>query len=68
MLMCPECGSDRLIRFGTKFARDTQSMKRRMVQQYQCKNCGRITIKPQANESGKGGSFISIGSRNPNGI
>lgn len=38
--MCPECRSYRLIKFGTKV------VKRKKVQQYQCKDCGRITVKP----------------------
>jgi DNA-directed RNA polymerase subunit RPC12/RpoP len=47
MIRCPECNSTRLIKFGTKFARNARTGRRHAVQQYQCKNCGRITIKPR---------------------
>ena len=40
-IACPECLSTQLIKFGVKFN------NRRIVQQYQCKNCGRITIYPK---------------------
>lgn len=43
-MKCPECNSVRLIKFGKKFS------NRRLVQQYQCKDCGRITIKPKVEE------------------
>lgn len=39
-LACPECKSTNIKRFGVKFS------NRKRVQQYQCNNCGRITIKP----------------------
>lgn len=42
-MKCPECGSTRLIKYGKRFIRS----KKREIQQYQCKNCGRITIKPK---------------------
>jgi len=45
-IACPECLSVNLIKFGTKFIRDTKTNKRYRIQQHQCKNCGRITIKP----------------------
>jgi transcription elongation factor Elf1 len=45
-MTCPECNSDKLIKFGMKFIRDKKSNKRIRIQQYQCKNCGRITIYP----------------------
>jgi transposase-like protein len=41
MLICPECHSDKLVRFGIKYT------KRKPIQQYQCKNCHRITVKPK---------------------
>ena len=39
-IICPECHSRRLIKFGIKL------VKRQKAQQYQCKDCGRITVKP----------------------
>ena len=53
MLRCPECNSTKLIKFGRKFTRDRQTDKRHLVQQYQCKSCGRITIKPRGDNKGK---------------
>lgn len=55
-LLCPECGSDKLIKFGMRFARMVD--KRVKVQQFQCCSCGRITIKPMEgiSEKGKGNS------------
>lgn len=43
-MTCPECGSDELIKFGKRFA--FRNGERVRVQQYQCKRCGRITVKP----------------------
>jgi transposase-like protein len=43
---CPECKYDRLIKFGKKWVK--VGGVRVEVQQYQCKDCGRITIKPEA--------------------
>jgi len=40
-LKCPECGSKRLIKFGKRWIR------RRQIQQWQCRNCGRITVYPK---------------------
>jgi len=65
MLRCPECNSDGLIKFGTKFARDARSDKRRLVQQYQCKNCGRITIKPRQSLPKRSGTLTSEGHGSP---
>jgi DNA-directed RNA polymerase subunit RPC12/RpoP len=46
-IVCPECGSELLIKFGTKFTgSSSQGKQRQKVQQYQCTACGRITIKP----------------------
>lgn len=45
-MQCPECGSSNLIRFGRKFVWGKGTGKRVRVQQYQCKGCGRITIRP----------------------
>jgi transposase-like protein len=45
VLVCPECGSDKLIKFGKKFAK--RGIKRELIQQYQCKNCGRVTVNPK---------------------
>lgn len=59
MPRCPECDSNRLIRFGTKFVKDTQSKKRRVVQQYQCKDCGRITIRPKRDQSKARSEIVS---------
>jgi transposase-like protein len=46
-MRCPECRSTRLVKFGKKFARNPETGRRHRVQQYQCKNCGRITIYPR---------------------
>ena len=48
-LACPDCKSTKLRKYGTKFKwlYDCLTKVRRIkVQQYQCKKCGRITIKP----------------------
>jgi len=42
---CPECKSSNLIKFGRKWVKVVG--KRVQVPQYQCKDCGRITIKPE---------------------
>ena len=47
LMRCPECGSVRLIKFGKKFVKNLQMGRRYLVQQYQCKECGRITIHPE---------------------
>ena len=39
-LICPECGSNELIKQGVIWS------GRNKVQQYRCKNCGRNTIRP----------------------
>ncbi len=41
---CPECGSEKLIKHGIRFA--GRKGNRAKVQQYQCRDCGRITVKP----------------------
>lgn len=41
---CPECGRERLIKFGMRWVR--REGKRVKVQQFSCRDCGRITIKP----------------------
>lgn len=50
-MKCPECGSVRLIKFGKKFV-ILPAGKRERVQQYQCRDCGRITVHP-IKEGGK---------------
>ncbi|KKM73132.1 hypothetical protein LCGC14_1413570 [marine sediment metagenome] len=52
MPKCPECKSTKLIKFGKRFSRKSSTGKRRLVQQYQCKNCGRITIHPLMTKKG----------------
>ena len=52
MLRCPECNSEKLIKFGFKWAGskvdigDGEKKKRIKLQQYQCKDCGRLTTAP----------------------
>ena len=46
-MKCPECKGMKLIKFGKKYAKNPNTGKRHIVQQYQCKNCGRITINPK---------------------
>ena len=41
---CPECNGDNLVKFGTKWGK--VDGKRQLKQQYQCCDCGRITINP----------------------
>lgn len=43
-IVCPECNKETLIKFGKKFIKEGDV--RILKQQYQCKNCGRITVKP----------------------
>ena len=43
-LMCPECGSEKLIKFGMRWVK--REGKRVKVQQFSCRDCGRISIKP----------------------
>lgn len=45
-MKCPECFSENLIKFGKKFARDKGTGKRVKKPQFQCKDCGRITVNP----------------------
>jgi transposase-like protein len=47
-MKCPECGSNNLVKFGKKFAKDKETGERVKNQQFQCKDCGRITVKPNA--------------------
>lgn len=49
LMKCPECGSDSLTKFGKKFV--WRGEKREKVQQYQCRDCGRITINPVVKEA-----------------
>lgn len=47
-MLCPECGSNKLIRFGKRWGKTKRTdEKRTLLQQYQCKHCGRITLKPR---------------------
>jgi len=46
-MKCPECNSTRLVKFGKKFVGGPELGKRHRVQQYQCNECGRITIYPR---------------------
>lgn len=39
-IRCPECLSDKLIKVGHVWS------GRKLRQQYRCKGCGRLTIKP----------------------
>lgn len=39
-LLCPECLSDNLIKVGRVWS------GRQRKQEYRCKNCGRLTIRP----------------------
>lgn len=39
-LLCPECLSDNLIKVGRVWS------GHQLKQEYRCKNCGRLTIKP----------------------
>jgi len=45
-MKCPECGGTKLGKFGFKFSKK-KGGKRPLVQQYQCKTCGRVTIHPK---------------------
>lgn len=51
--ICPECKSSNLIKFGKKWHKNKETGKREQVIQYQCKDCGRITILP-LREGGNG--------------
>ena len=48
MPKCPECSSTNLRKYGLKFRSNLKInlQNRTKVQQYQCKDCGRITTKP----------------------
>jgi len=50
---CPECGNENLKRFGKKWVKVGD--KRQLKQQYQCNDCGRITINPVLKNGGKNG-------------
>jgi len=43
-LLCPECWSGMLIKVGHVWS------GKKLRQEYRCKNCGRLTIKPIAPE------------------
>ena len=44
LLLCPECKSSDLRKLGFRHK------KRKPIQQYQCKNCWRITVNPIVKE------------------
>jgi hypothetical protein len=46
-MRCPECKGNKLVKFGFKFVKNKFSGHREKIQQYQCKKCGRITVKPE---------------------
>lgn len=46
ILICPECKSPKLIKYGMKFHKDTDG-NRSKRQQYLCKSCGRISVIPK---------------------
>jgi len=47
-MKCPECLSERIIKFGLKFGgKDKISGKRDKKQQYRCMECGRVTVNPK---------------------
>ena len=48
---CPECGKSNLKKFGTKWVKIEGV--RQLKQQYQCRDCGRITINPIERNGGK---------------
>jgi len=52
-MKCPECGSPNLMKFGKKFVKDSVTGERHRVQQYQCRDCGRITVHPVGIERGE---------------
>jgi len=41
---CPECNSIKLRKYGTKFVK--KDGVRIKIQQYQCRECGRVTVNP----------------------
>lgn len=49
-MKCPECQSEKLIKYGWKWQSymdwNKQRSDRKRVQQYRCNDCGRVTIKP----------------------
>jgi transcription elongation factor Elf1 len=45
--LCPECNSQKLIKYGERFKMNYEINKKVKIQQYQCKECGRITHKPK---------------------
>ena len=46
-LLCPECNSVNLVKYGKRWKKNDDTQKRELLQQYQCKDCGRITHKPE---------------------
>ena len=44
-LRCPECLGYYLIKYGVVYRKE-ENEERIKKQQYQCKDCGRVTIKP----------------------
>lgn len=51
-IKCPECNGNNLKKFGKKWVKYwiEGDDKRHLKQQYQCKECGRITINPKENK------------------
>jgi predicted RNA-binding Zn-ribbon protein involved in translation (DUF1610 family) len=45
VLRCPECGSEKLIKYGNRVF-----IARKLVSQYLCKDCGRRTVHPVITE------------------
>jgi transposase-like protein len=52
-IKCPECKSNNLKRFGKKWVK--VDGVRQLKQQYQCNDCGRITVKPIEIVGGRNG-------------
>ena len=50
ILLCPECKSPKLIKFGhNKWSKGIDGTRTKK-QQYQCSSCGRITVNPIVKE------------------
>lgn len=45
-MKCPECGSKNLKKFGKKWSWNQDKNERERKQQYQCNDCGRVTVNP----------------------
>jgi len=59
LLVCPECKSSKLVKYGWKWHKNKETGIRTKRQQYFCNHCGRVTVNPtQPQPRNDKGKFI----------